>query len=173
MKTRSTPKSSLEKHTRQPKESERERGREREREREAGSVRCDREQIAVMVELSDLDCGHGQRSLIKRCVLFLCRHHLWHPHKGQTCPFIEAGTRGLWLRTELTGFYLCNSSLPTLLSLSIFKSLHKVAVGAGEIAHSEWLLFQRTQVQFPEPTWLLIAICISSSRESDILFLPV
>ena len=34
MKTRSTPKSSLEKHTRQPKESEREREREREREGE-------------------------------------------------------------------------------------------------------------------------------------------
>lgn len=40
--------------------------------------------------------------------------------------------------------------------------------GLSHLRH--WLLYQRTRVQFPAPTWQLPAVCIISSRGSGVLF---
>ena len=51
-----------------------------------------------------------------------------------------------------------------------FLNKEKVGDWRGDSAIKNWLLFQRTQVQFLAPTWWLTTICNSSSREPDALF---
>jgi hypothetical protein len=62
------------------------------------------------------------------------------------------------------------SSIISILERSIVRSTYRSQFWTEEswLSHPEhWLLFQRTQVQIPAPTWQLTTVHSSSSKGSD------
>jgi hypothetical protein len=94
-------------------------------------------------------------------------------HKGRGSGRLHSGIGVFYFKQVVFHFLyvLHHLGVQNTKSLSAFATQKRIT-GAGEMAH--WLracglLFQRTQVQFPAPTWQITTVCSSSSRGSDTL----